>query len=323
MASHQRHHTVSEGLQRNWCRPGRRIALVEKVGATAKAVGTGNAFLIPKLLTFQTDDGPSNELEVAFADRVENHGAPLIREFVNGDRTPEVEEGVRAMLCLHWARSRSVADAHDRIFAEVAAEHARAAESDEHLGEVFHRARSRAPTPDEMENLILTNAERLRQANTLFARRVQEHYNLALEYFAAKHLERIEIAHGGGVEFAFADSPVVILGGLGHLLGSAARPCPLMQGSLLWFPLSPNVGLTVTERPAGDLSVSPADAQLLNRRSWAYATARLGARLGTDLDLLFARPAGTFSNVSIAETATASSGRAPPALTWSRRHSRG
>lgn len=125
---------------------------------------------------------------------------------------------------------------------------------------------------------------------------IQVHYNQALEFFGSKHLQRVEIAHRS-VEFLFADSSVVLFGGIGRLRGTAVKPCPLFEGQSLWFPLSPFVGISLNEQPVPDLRIPPADAQLINMDSCRYAKAYLAGRLDADLDRAIARRPGTISRI--------------------------
>lgn len=295
MGAHNRHHTVAEGLQRHWSWPGKRIALINKAKLTAKPVGIHDAFVIPKLLTFQTPEGPSNELETAFG-AVENKVLPHVRRFIDGARDPASDTAVNGLLSLHWARSQSIVDVHRRILREVTAELAEVAETDSDLLGAFQRSHGRPPHPGEIRQIIVAHSELWRRANNLFADRVQQHYNRALEFFGSKHLQRIEIAHHS-VEFLLADSPVTLFGGLGRLHGTATRPCPLFDGEALWFPLSPFVGVSLNEQPVDDLRIAPADAQRINLDSWRYAKAYLAARLDADIDRALARPPGTITRV--------------------------
>jgi hypothetical protein len=110
--------------------------------------------------------------------------------------------------------------------------------------------------------------------------------------FSGKHLQRIEIAHHG-VQFLFADCPVVLLGGLGRLQGTASRPCPLFDATWLWVPLAPYVGVSLNDQPAPGLQIAPVDAQALNLESWRYAKAYLATSLTADIDLALVRRPGT------------------------------
>ena len=105
-------------------------------------------------------------------------------------------------------------------------------------------------------------------------------------------LQRHEVAAGSPVEFVVADSPVVVSGGPGHMVGIALRPVALGDANQIWMPLSPRVAVCLTSTTVPDQILGATDVPIHNRRAWSYATRHLVARLGTDLDQAFGRHPG-------------------------------
>ena len=138
-------------------------------------------------------------------------------------------------------------------------------------------------------------AEESRRANVFFAQRVQYHFHEALKLFSDLHVRAIGIAAPHIVEFMVADSPVVVLGGLGGIQGTAAHPCPLYEATSIWLPLAPQLGVSIAGPTHPDSSIDAADAQNLNCLSWRYAAARLVGSLHANLDRALGRPPGTIT----------------------------
>jgi hypothetical protein len=286
MGRARRHHLISKGHLRAWSHPGKHVALITKAEPRAKSVGISDAFVVPRLLTFQTAGGPSDQLEVAFG-RVESAALPHVRRFVDGAGDGDARTAVKALSALHWARSQSIVEVYDRIYDEVFTELVDGSETDFDLHAAFAATYGRPPSPGELRGLVSELTQAWRRANNFFADRVQTHYRRALDHFGPQHVRRIEIVRPTKVEFVIADSPVVLVGGLGGLHGTATRPCPLYEATSLWFPLAPHVGSTLTPRVESDQMIVPADAQTLNMLSWRYAKDRLAGRPRADLDMAF------------------------------------
>lgn len=289
----RRHHLVAQGYQRAWTAGTKRILLVSKASCSARFVGTADAFVVPNLLTFKTEDGPSDALEVEFG-RVESEALPDVRRWVDGIRDRKTELAVRRIVALHWARSDSITSLQRQIFEAVVGELVDASEDDGDYRRAFVESFDREPTAGELSALTEQHARAWQAQNGLFVERVQHNYNTALRHFVQLHSQRASLREGGRQEFVFADSPVVLTAGLAGLHGTGDKPIPLMQTENMWCPLSPFVGVSFATEPKSDVVVTPVLAQHLNSQSWRYASRYLGARPGANLDRLLARPPGTF-----------------------------
>jgi hypothetical protein len=194
MGNAQRHHLVSQGYLRAWADPGgRRVALLDKANLTARPVGVADVFVARNLLTFKTPAGPSDALEAAFG-KDESEILPHVRRYIAGDRDVMATSRVAALAALHWGRSYSFPEVHDRVTDEAATELADISEIDVRLAEAFERDYGRPAAPGERRARVLDFAQDFRKANVFFAQRVQHHYHEALKLFSDLHVQAIGTA---------------------------------------------------------------------------------------------------------------------------------
>lgn len=276
----RRQHLVSRSYLDTWTVDRRRVLYIDKVDHTAKLVGTRDIFVVPGFLTFQTVDGASDALEVAFG-RVESRMIPIAREFIAGANEGEHHIAVKALIALHFARSYVLRQAHERIRQEVRDEMINSIEEDSELFDIFQAQHGRAPDVRELRDLVRDSAFRMEQQNLLFSEAVQRTYNRALEELQPLHLQRATVLKPHRGELLVADSPVVVNNGD---QGTASNPVALNDADFLWFPLSPILGVSLTTNTQPDVVLDDKASQMLNLRVWHYASRYLVARPGSDVN---------------------------------------
>ena len=232
-----------------WSVDGRRVLYIDKDQRQARLVGMKRIFVAPGLLTIRYEGITSAELEIAFG-RVESHALPKVREFVGGGDSELHHRAVKELIALHFARSLTLARAHETLHAEFVGKMLADACEDADLTEAYIREHGRAPSVRDLRDVISSVADASFQSNINFVQTVERFYNKALEYFEPMHIQRAVVAKPSRGDLLMSDSPVVVAAGT---KGSVAEPIALLDADLLWFPLSPQFGVTLTTKQEPDV----------------------------------------------------------------------
>ena len=280
------HHLVSRGYLKSWSDDGRRVLYIDKQTRSTQLVGMRAIFVEPGLLTVRTADETSAPLETAFSD-VENQAIPLVRSYIAGSNGDDNRQAVIALMALHFARSFSLRIGYERLYQEQVGQMLAEAPTDMELKEAFQRQYGRAPSTRELRALIKDTAADHARANLGYVESVEHMYNKALEYFEPMHLQRCRVLTPNRGELLVSDSPVLINSGAE---GTATAPVALMDADLLWFPLSPQVGVSISTEPIAEASLNEAATRKLNLRVWDYAVRYLAARSGANINRALGYP---------------------------------
>lgn len=140
--------------------------------------------------------------------------------------------------------------------------------------------------------MLEAEAKRAEQSNTMLVESIERLYMQSLEHFQGLHLQRASVLRPQRGELVISDSPVVLLDGL---QGTANDPVPLLQANLLWFPLSPTVGVSFTTEPGPDIALDDKATWTMNNLTWGYAARHVAARAGSHVNRAFGYPGRSIS----------------------------
>lgn len=245
----RRQHTVTQAYLQAWADETSRVLYVDKTARSAKLLHPKAVFTKRGFVTFETASGLSDELEQEFA-RIESLVIPKVKEFVVGADEAQHHNSVKALMALHFARSTSLKGVYERIGKETASKLAVDLSNDENFHQEFRRKFGRPASVGDINDVVWEQLELLRIPSCHFASRVHDTYNKALDWFKPMHVQRGAVATTARRSLIVADSPVMILK---QELGTSAAPPALNDADFVWFPLGPEIGVSLTstrQRPA-------------------------------------------------------------------------
>lgn len=282
-----RHHLVSQGYLRAWTdETERRVIYIDKSTRSAKLVGIRDVFVAPRFLLFDTPDGPSDALETEFG-RIEGKVTTPMRQYVDGADTESHHLAVKAMIALHFARSGAIKGLYPKLWEQTVSDYSKAAEGDEDLIEAFRADQGRPPLRGELGRMLEEQAKKAESSNHMLVQSIERLYSRALGFLQDQYLQRVSIARPSRGEFVVADSPVVLRDGS---RGSAIEPIALLEASLLWFPLSPTVGVALSSDPLPDAAIDDQATWSINSITWEYSHRFLAARPGSNVNRALGYP---------------------------------
>ena len=204
------HHLVSQGYQRNFATPEKRLAvfssLTGEIIDPARAIKSNWA--LPDFNSYITSDGELNSgLEGEWAD-VERSVLDQIRRISPDHCGPDQRSAVYNLMALHLVRSVSFEAAHNQIVKQQRLEYPRKIERDAELAAAFDRTYGRRPQPGEMAAWVRAHIDdTIKSRGGLIDSLARNHDHMA-EKLAELHVQ-VVTTDSAGPGFVLADVPVV------------------------------------------------------------------------------------------------------------------
>ncbi len=270
---------MSQGFQRLFT-PTRQILLLHKLTQIARPCSVRNAFARKHFCSYLGPDGRwSDELEDEWS-RLENDALPHARRLAAGARDFEARNEVKILAAIHYVRSESFVQMHERIVREVIADKRASLSRNPEAIAAFEADHGRLPQPGELEERFDVMAEALNQGRRFLLRQMVEGYNKTLDILGRLYVQLVW-PRGERSEFVFGDQALVHYDAKGRV--SALGGVALGDADRIFLPLGPRLLALFTSRPNSDTGISARTVQEFNDKTWRAAVRFIGASPNTDL----------------------------------------
>lgn len=191
---------------------------------------------------------------------------------------------VRDRIALHWARSRPILSATQRILAERRDAHVRQWDRPDVLDALFHEAKgifSAGQQARQIARQMLVDGPPELRDGRYFAERVPHFFEQARARFSNVSIQIVDAP--AGWEYVLGDAPVLTLrrdrGGAGPHQGVA-----LGDAELIIMPLGPRVAVSLDAHRAGRGTVTTAQVPMVNEALVAAAEQQVIYRPGSPVE---------------------------------------
>lgn len=278
-----RHHVVSQGYQRFFA-DGERIQVRYKADGPTAISLVKNCCVVNQFSSFFDGVAWDHDQVEAKWHGVENHSLPLIRALVEqGTWTPDQAGAVMSIAALHWARSYGFMIVYERILGDTLPIAQAEFAADPALAEAFIRDHGRPPSQGEVEMLVKQLHDRLVSNKLFVLQRMIANYNLAANYLATLHIQRLT-NRSTQVGFITGDTPLVISRYNGLQVGLASG-LALNDADAIYLPLAPHLAVQFLLQPADPVALEPWQVQLINHQFiWRAARRQVMAHPDQGLD---------------------------------------
>lgn len=273
MGAPTRHHRVPVFYQRSWS-VNARVMLHDKSSGKPICTTPRDSMVAKRIFSYRDSDGSWNhELEHHFA-RIENQAAPHVQRFIGGADDDRAQLGVKALIASCFARGQAVADRSHQLAAEHFPSTMQELAAEQTTLELFEREFGRTPERDELLELILSVWTAQIDRNNLFVDSVTRAHNYAVERLMASQLQRVHAPPHRRIGLLSCDTPLSHASAEHGLHVGVAEGLALGDAGFAFFPLSPRLGVCVTETPRPEVHATVALVQWINRTFTFRSAAR-------------------------------------------------